>query len=116
MTYDIESVFAHYRLLQIVKLFPVEYFAGEENIVKWPFGPAESCKENAPETIALAGCNRALRRLLLPVMFRDCHFGEADPTGKYAKRLEDLARESGELLGCIRCVLQTCRCSRWRLK
>lgn len=102
MTHDIESVYAHYRLLQIVKLFPVEYIAGEKSVVKWPFGPAESCKENAPETIALAGCNRALRRLLLPVMFRDCHFGEAHPTGKYAKRLEDLARESGELLGCIR--------------
>ncbi|TKA50900.1 hypothetical protein B0A53_05771 [Rhodotorula sp. CCFEE 5036] len=89
-------------LLEIIKYFPVAYIAGEDTIVHWPSGPAELCKANAPETIALAGCNRALRRLLLPVMFHDCHFGKANPTEKYAKRLDELSRGSGELLACIR--------------
>ena len=103
------------RLLEIIKYFPVAYIVGEGTIVNWPSGRAELCKANAPETIALAGCNRELRRLLLPVMFHDCHFGKADPTEKYAKRLDELSRGSGEMLACIRCVLRSCRCSRWRL-
>ncbi|GAA5884611.1 hypothetical protein JCM3774_002024, partial [Rhodotorula dairenensis] len=89
-------------LLCIIEYFPVGYIAGEGVVVKWRFGPAESCKENARETIALASCNRALRQLLLPVMFTDCHFGEARPVDKYAERLHDLSRRSGTLLACIR--------------
>ena len=102
--HDLNSVYPAHRLLEIIKYFPVVYIADEDTIVDWPFGPAESCKEkeNAPETIALAGCNRALRRLLLPVMFKDCHFGEGKPAEKYAKRLDKLSRGSGELLACIR--------------
>ncbi|GAA5988095.1 hypothetical protein JCM10908_002061 [Rhodotorula pacifica] len=89
-------------LLYIIEYFPVGYIANENEIVKWRFGPDESCKSNAPETIALAACNRSLRRLLLPVLFHDCHFGQAEPSDRYAKRLEALSRGSGELLACIR--------------
>ncbi|GAA5988316.1 hypothetical protein JCM10908_002159 [Rhodotorula pacifica] len=95
-------------LLHIIEHFPTSNIAEDTRIVTISVGIEESLKVQGPDVFALSACNRTLRHQLLPTIFGDFMLGKSGPgrpSQAYVDKLAWLARESGELLGCIRQLL-----------
>ncbi|GAA5885796.1 hypothetical protein JCM3774_005208 [Rhodotorula dairenensis] len=91
-------------LLHVVDQFPRDEIA-DPRIITTHVGLGEPVKLHVPEVGALAACNRALRRQLLPTLFSDMVFGDLGASESVLKpddMVTRLARPSDEVLACVR--------------
>lgn len=95
-------------LLHILDSFPsLSMRDSDTRTVKIRLGVEMPLKLLANEVRALAYCNRALRRQLLPIVFADFAMGTLDddkPNDTEFEKLASLASTGDETLACVRSV------------